>query len=208
MDEINVWWGEWIDYAHRTVVRLREMSQVQARPMTIHDYRMMPETGPRYQLVQGRFYMSPAPSRFHQHIVVNVLYLIRDYLKSNPIGVVYVSPFDVYLTDIDAYQPDVLFVSNANAAILTDSGAEGPPDLAVEVLSPKTAFLDKGSKRDVYARTGVKELWMIDPAALKVAVYRLQKDANTPEATHDANAEFASPVLPGLTIRCEEIFKK
>lgn len=176
--------------------------------MTVHDYRLMPETGPRYQLVQGRFHMSPAPSRFHQQIVVNVLYLIRHHLKDNPIGFVYVSPFDVYLTDIDAYQPDVLYVSNANAAILTDAGAEGPPDLAIEVLSPKTAYLDKGSKRDVYARTGVKELWLIDPDKLLVSVYRLQKDADTPEASYDAQAEFASPLLPGVTIQCAEIFRK
>lgn len=176
--------------------------------MSVYEYRLMPEGAPRQQLVQGRFYMSPAPSRFHQQIVVNVLYLIRHYLKDNPIGFVYVSPFDVYLTEIDAYQPDVLFVSNANAAILTDDGAEGPPDLAIEVLSPKTAFLDKGSKRDVYARTGVKELWLIDPDKLLVSVYRLQTDADTPEATYDAQGQFTSPLLPGLTLPCAEIFRK
>lgn len=184
------------------------MSQVKARAMTVHDYRLMPEAGPRYQLVQGRFYMSPAPNRFHQQIVLNIAYLIRHFLKDNPIGQVYISPFDVFLTDIDAYQPDVLYVSNANAVILTDAGAEGPPDLAIEVLSPKTAYLDKGTKRDVYARTGVKELWMIDPATLKVSVYRLQTDADTPEASYDAQAEFTSPLLPGLTIQCADIFRK
>jgi Uma2 family endonuclease len=176
--------------------------------MTVHDYRMMPEGGPRYQLVQGRFYMSPAPNRFHQQIVMNVAFMLRTFLERHPIGEVYIAPFDVFLTDIDAYQPDVLFVSKANAGILTDAGAEGPPDLAVEVLSPKTSFLDLGTKRDVYARTGVKELWIIDPKPMTVAVYRLQKDGDTPEATHDATAEFTSPMLPGLTIRCADVFKR
>src|SRR6266567_3680061 len=101
------------------------MSQVKCRAMTVHDYKRVPETGPRYQLVQGRFYMSPAPNRFHQQIVLNVAVILRNYLRANPVGEVYVSPFDVYLTDIDAYQPDVVFVSNANKAILTEQGAEG-----------------------------------------------------------------------------------
>jgi Uma2 family endonuclease len=176
--------------------------------MTVADYRQMPETGPRYQLVEGRFYMSPAPNRFHQRIVVNLIHLIQSYLDKNPMGEVYVSPFDVYLTEIDAYQPDVLYVSNANAGILTDQGAEGPPDLAIEVLSPKTSFLDLGSKRNVYARTGVQELWIIDPQALTVAIYRLQEDGDTPAATYDAQAEFSSALLPGLIIRSADVFKR
>jgi hypothetical protein len=80
--------------------------------MTVHDYRMMPETGPRYQLVQGRFYMSPAPNRFHQQIVGNIYHLFRTFLDARPVGEAYPTPFDVYLTEIDVYQPDVLFVSN------------------------------------------------------------------------------------------------
>jgi len=184
------------------------MSQVKCRAMTVDDYRQMPETGPRYQLVQGRFYMSPAPNRFHQQIVLNVAVSLRMYLRANPIGEVYVSPFDVYLTDIDAYQPDVVYVGNASKGILTEQGAEGAPDLTVEVLSPKTSFLDLGGKRDVYARTGVKELWIVDPQGLTVAVYLLQADADVPNATYDSTAEFTSPLLPGLIVRVADVFKR
>jgi Uma2 family endonuclease len=184
------------------------MSQVKLRAMTVADYRQMPETGPRYQLVQGRFYMSPAPNRFHQQIVMNIAYLLRRFLEDHPIGEVYISPFDVYLTENDAYQPDVLYVSNANKGILTDQGAEGAPDLAVEVLSRKTSFLDLGTKRDVYARTGVIELWIADPEALTVAIYRLQEDGDTPAATYDARAEFSSALLPGLIVRVADVFKR
>src|SRR3954471_25074171 len=184
------------------------MSEVKFRVMTVADYRQMPETGPRYQLVQGRFYMSPAPNRFHQQIVMNIAYLLRRFLEDHPIGEMYISPFDVYLTENDAYPPDVLYVSNANKGILTDQGAEGAPDLAVEVLSRKTSFLDLGSKRDVYARTGVIELWIADPEALTVAIYRLQEDGDRPVATYDAQAEFSSVLLPGLIVRVADVFKR
>lgn len=152
--------------------------------------------------------MSPAPNRFHQRIVVNLVHLIQSFLDDHPIGEVYVSPFDVYLTENDAYQPDVLYVSNANKGILTDQGAEGAPDLAIEVLSRKTSFLDLGSKRDVYARTGVIELWIADPETLTVALYRLQEDRDTPAATYDLQAEFSSSLLPGLIVRVADVFKR
>lgn len=40
-----------------------------------------------------------------------------------------------------------------------------PPDWACEVLSPSTRKLDTGMKRGVYAREGVRHLWMADPDA-------------------------------------------
>src|SRR2546429_6733125 len=52
--------------------------------------------------------------------------------------------------------------------------AEGAPDLVAEILSPKTARFDKGVKREVYARTGVKELWIIDPARSEEHTSELQ----------------------------------
>ena len=59
------------------------------------------------------------------------------------------------------YQLIKLF-SEARRRFLTEKGAEGAPDLVVEILSPKTAHLDLDQKRVVYARAGVDELWVVD----------------------------------------------
>lgn len=139
------------------------MQAVQMEPLTVEDYRMMPETGPQYQLIEGDLFKAPAPNRFHQDISGNIYFLLRDYLETHPIGKLYEAPFDVYLDELNAHQPDIVFIAKANYAILTDAGAEGAPDFIVEILSPKTAFLDKKSKRKVYTRSGVKELWFVDP---------------------------------------------
>ena len=77
----------------------------------------------------------------------------------------------------------------------------------MEVLSPSTARFDKGSKRKVYARTGVKELWLVDAEARLIHVYQLTKDAETPAATYGEKAVFTSPLLPGLRLRAASIFK-
>ena len=175
-------------------------------PLTVEDYRLLPETGPRYQLIEGDLYMAPAPNRFHQDISGNILVIIANYLKKHRLGKVYAAPFDVYLDENNVHQPDVLFVSKKND-ILTPAGAEGPPDFIVEILSPKTAFLDKKNKRRVYARCGVKELWIIDPDIKTIQVYFLQKDAERPAANYTEKDTFTSSHFPGLKFKASEIFQ-
>ena len=61
-------------------------------------------------------------------------------------------------------------------------------------------------ERSVYARTGVEELWIIDPAKRTLALYRLAGNADTPAATYKAKQKFASEMLPGLTIDLAAVF--
>lgn len=111
--------------------------------VTVSEFRRLPEGPPCYQLIGGRLLASPSPNRYHQDIRRNLLVLIQGYLDTHPVGVVYQSPLDVYLTSYDACQPDLYFVSNANAAILTPQGAAGAPDLVAEILSPGTERYDR-----------------------------------------------------------------
>lgn len=177
-------------------------------PLTAEDYRLLPETGPRYQLIEGGLFMAPAPNRYHQDISANLQFIIQGYLERHPIGKLYDAPFDVYLDENDVFQPDLVFVSEANYGVLTDAGVEGAPDLVIEILSPKTAHLDKKSKRRVYARCGVKELWFVDPDTRLIHIYHLQKDAERPAATYSEKDTFTSARFPGLKFRGARIFRR
>ena len=152
--------------------------------------------------------MAPAPNRFHQDISRNLQTTLVNYLSAHRIGVLYDAPFDVYLTDIDVFQPDLLIVLNDNRRILTDAGAEGAPDFVVESLSPKTRQLDLVNKKRVYARMGVKELWIVDPDQEKIDVYRFDQDTSESVAIVGGQQEISSPLLPGLTIQTAEVFRR
>jgi Uma2 family endonuclease len=182
------------------------MGTAQIAPLTVEHYRQLPEGGPRYQLIEGDLYMAPAPNRYHQDISRNLLLIIGTYLLKHPIGTVYSAPFDVFLDEINAHQPDILYVAKKNR-ILTHAGAEGAPDFIVEILSPKTAHLDKDAKRRVFARRGVKELWIIDPNTKLIDVYFLQKHPEKPTATYRETDTWTSPHFPGLKIKGKQIFK-
>ena len=50
---------------------------------------------------------------------------------------------------------------------------ELPPDWVCEILSPSTARLDQGPKRQIYARAGISHLWMLDPATRVLESFEL-----------------------------------
>jgi Uma2 family endonuclease len=176
--------------------------------LTVEDYRATPD-GVRYQLVEGDLIqMSPAPNLFHQFIVGNIHLMLATFVAGKGLGKVVVSPCDVYLSEHDVFQPDVLFVSTANLDILKEDGVHGGPDLVIEVLSPSTAQLDKKPKRKVYARAGVKECWLVDPLLLQIQRYVFAQDPAKPVQLVEEDETFSTPLFPGLAISAAEIFKR
>ena len=178
------------------------------RPLTAHDYREMPDGPPYFQLIEGEIYMSPSPNWFHQEILTNLAEIFLHYLRKKRIGKIYFAPLDTFLTDLNVYQPDVVFVSNRRKSILKEDGVDGAPDFVVEILSPRTAKYDRGAKRDIYARTGVGEFWIIDPELKSIQVFRFEESADVPVATYGLKQKFTTPVFPGLNISVAEVFKR
>jgi Uma2 family endonuclease len=177
-------------------------------PLTVENYKLLPETGPRYQLIQGDLYMAPAPNRFHQEISRNLQFELHSYLKRNPIGKLFDAPFDVYLDKINVFQPDLLIVLNERLGILTEEGAEGAPELVVEILSPKTRRLDLLNKKLEYARAGVKELWIIDPEPRSLTVYQLASDGAENIRQLGEEDTLSTDLLPGFNLAVEMIFER
>ncbi|MBZ4416108.1 Uma2 family endonuclease [Myxococcus sp. RHSTA-1-4] len=66
-------------------------------------------------------------------------------------------------------------------------GVELAPDWLCEVLSPSTETLDRARKMAVYAREGVKHLWLVDPRVQMLEVYRLENGRWLLLGTHTGN---------------------
>ena len=150
--------------------------------------------------------MAPAPNRYHQDISRNLEYILLEYLEEHPIGKLYDAPFDVYFDKHNVFQPDIVFVSKKRLSILTKAGAEGAPDFVVEILSPRTAELDREQKQQVYARAGVQELWIIDPETKSIEIYLLSENAVSPAAVYHERDQFESRLFPGLRFNAAKIF--
>jgi Uma2 family endonuclease len=183
------------------------MAQIAPLILTVHDFMDLLEGPPYYELVEGELFMSPSPIYFHQGIAANIVRILHRYLDERPIGEVLFAPCGVFLTEINAYQPDVFFITNERLSIITEEGIEGAPDLVVEILSPSTARLDKGPKKKIYAATGVQELWLIDPKVKEVRLFDFQTSVDDPKLTIRANGSFESSLFAGLTLNGSEIFR-
>ncbi len=74
---------------------------------------------------------------------------------------------------MNAPEPDILFVANKNRDRLHRGGVEGPPDLAIEIVSPESVERDYDKKRRQYQRFKIPEYWIIDEHERKVTLLRL-----------------------------------
>ncbi len=172
---------------------------------TYSDYLLLPEDR-RYEVIDGDLFMTPSPTTYHQRISRNLEFLLHRHVREKGIGEVLYAPCDVVLSETDVVQPDLLFVSRERAGIIGEKCVSGAPDLVVEVLSEATAERDRTVKAKLYARAGVRELWIVDPSERSIALL-----ANTPEgflrkAFFSSSETLRSPLLPGLEIPLVEIF--
>lgn len=140
---------------------------------TYADWEKLPEDGNRYEIIEGALFVTTAPSNFHQWIISR--FITHVGVPSDQQGLAYwmVAPIGVFMPDCDPVQPDFLIILKQHAGIIRDKRIHGVPDLIVEVISPGSSAYDEGVKLEAYARAGVPEYVVIDPATRKLRVYAL-----------------------------------
>lgn len=121
-------------------------------------------------------------------------------------GEIIYAPIDVYFSETDTYQPDIIFISKDRLNIIGEKKIEGPPDLIIEILSPATAYYDLRIKKDTYEQNGVKEYWIVDPIQKTIEIFVNEKGRFEPVSTAKVEGEVNSEIFKGLTISLREIF--
>lgn len=126
----------------------------------------------RDEMLNGKvILMSPRPAVNHNRVIGNIFFAFMGYLRGKTC-----EPFadgtDVYLTEKDRVIPDVMIICKKET--IKRKGVFGVPDLIVEVLSPGTEKRDRGYKKDLYEKSGVREYWLVEPETQTVEVYLLK----------------------------------
>lgn len=143
------------------------MSQSGPR-FTYADYKLLPEDV-RCEVLDGELLMTPAPTASHQRILGRLYLRLGNHVAAGGLGELLPAPTDVILSEENVVQPDILFVGKDRLGIIDPAGGvNGAPDLVIEILSPSTAGRDKVLKRKLYAVFGVREYWVVDPAARSI----------------------------------------
>ena len=175
----------------------------QNRVYTWSDYQSWND-GRRWEIIGGEvFDMSPAPNSNHQHLSRGLSREFFNFFKAKSC-VPFAAPYDVKLSDEDIVQPDILVVCDKGK--IKHSHLEGAPDLIVEIQSPWTARHDRVIKMALYARYGVKELWMATPEPPMVEVYTLCDGKYLLDRAYGDTGTLVSPLFEGFKIELPSVF--
>ena len=179
--------------------------------LTIADWDAMPYgDGNRYEIIEGELFVSCSPGLTHQIVSDNLFFLIRSFLKTNPIGTVVSTP-GLILSNFSGVIPDVVFFSREQRdTIIKDDRLHGPPALLVEILSPGSGNVrrDRVAKLQLYAKHGVPEYWIIDPRIMTIERYVDQGSSLILLETLRYEDTLSTTTLPGFSCQVSEIFSQ
>ena len=176
----------------------------QAKRWTYEEYYKL-DDDQRYEIIDGNLLMAPAPDTWHQ-AWIGKLYLILDrHVRTRQLGKVLLSPVDVVLDPENTVQPDIVFVAARNVEIIQRRAIFGVPELLVELVSPSSVRRDRYEKKALYARFGVKEYWIGDPANKALEILTLKEGRYELHGCAEEKGKLTSLVLPGLEFDLTEI---
>lgn len=173
---------------------------------TYQDYLTCPE-GERWELIDGiPFDMNYGYPTRHQRVLGKIAVKLFKPFKEIDCEAV-IGPLDIVLTEYDVVEPDFIVVCDEKK--ITETHIQGAPDLIVEVISPISAERDRGIKKDLYERNGVREYILADPYENHVTQFFLNEEGQYNQGEIlNANDVLTVKILPSVKIDLSEIFKK
>lgn len=179
---------------------------VTTHPITAADLEAMGSDS-RYELYRGVLH-AMSPSRIDPSVVgMRLAIRLGSYIYEHELGVLS-GENGGYLLERDpdtVISPDVGFVRSERRALWPGHRGffPGPPDLAIEIISPSDETGDIRRKQAVYDRVAVPLVWRIDPSQRTATVYKPGQQARHLTASDSLDGE---DVVPGFSLPLATLF--
>ncbi len=167
------------------------------------------------EIVKGKIFPMAAPSPLHQKLSWRLTVAFDHYFRTYPCET-YAAPFDVRLFDRKKSfkdDKDVFTVIQPDLCVICDlekidvKGCLGAPDLMVEILSPGNSKREMKIKKDLYAESGVREYWIVDPTHEAIARHNIVSDGIFGDPVMFVSDDaMPSVIFPDFTLPLSEIF--
>ena len=155
-----------------------------------------------YEYVKGELVPMSPPTRIHSKVSVKVIRYLDRHVDENQLGEVHVEAN--FQVGERVLKPDVAFMPTSQLDGDENTGFPIPPDLAIEVVSPTDVQWRVVDKAFVYLNAGTRLVWVLDPRAKTVTVYRSERDIAL--FTYE-NALTGEDVVPGFTCPVSKLFE-
>ncbi len=156
------------------------MTEPAKRKATYEDILALPETQVG-EILYGQLLTHPRPAPRHARAysaLTGNLWNPFDGGVGGPGGWWIIDEPELHL-GVDVIVPDIAGWRRERMPNLPETAwFELPPDWVCEILSPATARTDRALKMPLFAREGLSHLWLVDPDARTLEVYRLQDDGH------------------------------
>jgi Uma2 family endonuclease len=182
------------------------MSTTSMALMTAEEFMELPDDGFRHELINGEVIRMPPPGHPHGRIVFRLMAPLAQFVWDHDLGDVFdYSGFHLTVNPDTVLGPDAAFVSKGRLGEPKEDRGywPGPPDMAVEVLSPSDRPGRVTTRISRWFDYGVKQLWIVNQKNRTVTVYRSPSDATT--FSGDDYLE-APDLFPGFRLSLERIF--
>ncbi len=175
----------------------------QTHLMTAEELMNLPDSPYRHELIKGELLTMPPPGFPHGTVTMNLSILLGSYVKKNNLGHVAAEMGFKLESDPDTVlAPDISFIARHRVGIRPEGYPLGPPDLAVEVLSPGTRKTQVERKTALWLELGTKAVWNVDPRKRTVEVIRADGER---KLFHETD-ELVDDTVPGFRVAVLEIF--
>jgi Uma2 family endonuclease len=185
-----------------SVVGVQEITYSQFRQMEFDDNDPY-----QYELINGILMRKGAPHIRHQRISRRLTIKLDAFCQENDLGEVLYAPVDVYFNEKNVPQPDLVFIKKERLKIIDEEEGivMGAPDILVEIISKGSVKRDRDIKKDLYARFGVAEYWLVDQNG-SVEVFVLENGTYKTHGFFEDADILTSPILPDFTMPLTDIF--
>jgi prevent-host-death family protein len=168
--------------------------------LSYQDYlKMTGESNNRYEYIHGIIYLLASPVYIHQKIAADIFRSFAEWSadkKCKP----YFAPFDVKIElddEKNVVQPDILVICDHNK--IDEKGRyNGTPALVIEIMSDSTKTKDMTVKLDLYARSGIREYWIINPETGKTDIYTFTDGEIDKNFTYKRGEKIISHIFESL----------
>ena len=178
-----------------------------AKLMTAEELLEMPDDGFRYELVRGELIKMPPAGHMSSFLELRVGAKLLDFVEANGLGRAYSSNggFMLESNPDTVLAPDASFVrqERVEAAGDGDGYFPGPPDLAIEVISPSDRYTEVEEKVSEWLNAGTLMVIVVNPRNRTVRVYCSLADSVllTEQDVLDGGS-----VVPGWRLPVADIF--
>jgi Uma2 family endonuclease len=164
---------------------------------------LMQLEGPnRHELIKGELLTMPPPKYGHGRVVANLTMLLLQHVKACKLGDVCTEAgYKLESHPDTVLGPDVSFVAKERV-VRPEGYYFGPPDLAVEVMSPSDRRTRLERKASMWLSFGAKSVWLVNPRQRTVEVVRANGDR---KVFHEPD-HLVDDTVPGFRIPVFEIF--